>query len=99
MTFDDVTPSGAPRTRKHNKTRSREDFIQGLMRAVDFLEPGENLNRRSLKRIAREHPEADGPSSSPVERNAAKYGQTFTQWCDEALARRRADSGPAKRRK
>lgn len=83
---------------KRSRGRSKAELIGGMARAMHYLQPGENLGIRELKRIARDHAGQDIPSSSTISAQAKKRGETFVQWRDEAAAlfrRQEAAGGPA----
>jgi hypothetical protein len=81
-----VAPDTARAAHRIRQWGGAEEIVAGMARAVAHLRPGERLDQRSLKRIAREHPDEAIPSYTVVNRHARSAGATFDQWRREAIA-------------
>jgi hypothetical protein len=85
-----VTTIGPPARRPR---WNRESIIDGMAAAVQVLGPGQQLDQRSLKRLAAERRDLPIPSYSVVNRHLRHHpGETWEQWRREAeeLARSRS---------
>jgi hypothetical protein len=89
LTFENTGPRlGTP---ARIKQWDRERLIAGMALAVELLGPGQQLDQRSLKRIAADRRDLPIPSYSTVNRHLRKHhpNETWEQWRREAMTRAR----------
>lgn len=93
LKLDGIQSKTLPKRRKFTR-RTPDQLMQGLVRAMDFLEQGEKLGQRSLMRISSAHPDLGIPSwNAVVFRIKETPGATWKKWHEEAV-RRRAGEPP-----
>jgi hypothetical protein len=83
-----------PRAPAPRRNWDRAALIRGMARAVRLLAPGQQLDERTLKRLAEDHPHVGIPSYSSLNRHLRVHPEeSFAAWCREAerLARGSAD--------
>jgi hypothetical protein len=83
-------PNGPDRKVRAGYWRDEGRIIEGLARAVGFLRPGEQLDQRSIQRIAQVHRAERIPSWSTVDDFRRQIDADFEDWRHRALELARA---------